>query len=344
MEDKTSKPVIKRKALSVFEKLDISNYVSSNPNLARVTITKQLQLPVSTLQYCGQTRPVSSAFCSSTTSPKEKRALNIPIHGTVIRQKAEEIVFRLNIQFTASHGFRKRAGIVYKTVCRESASVREETVGAWKIITLPPLLAEYKAQDVFNADECGLFINLLPDSTFAFKGDKWHGNKKKNERVTVFFCTTVDGYEKLPVLVKGKSQKRRCLKNVKSLPCVYKSNMSSWMTCKVFSEFLFGTVPEELPVVSLDTVEENDNLLPFEVQESENLCKSSKNSSMEQLGQPCDANENDSEHDEEDNAPKQVTFSEAMQYFEAYFRYLSSVPDVPENMMKNLWEFESYTA
>ncbi|KAJ8896459.1 hypothetical protein PR048_001803 [Dryococelus australis] len=95
-----------------------------------------------------------------------------------------------------------------------------------------------------------------------------------------------------------------------------------------FGKAGFSTVPEELPVVSLDTVEESDSiwvevkdrlgvtstlndyvkedndLPPCEVQEIENLCKSSENSSMEQLGQTCDANENDSEHNEEDDAPK----------------------------------------
>ncbi|KAJ8866807.1 hypothetical protein PR048_032668 [Dryococelus australis] len=130
----------------------------------------------------------------------------------------------------------------------------------------------------------------------------------------------------------------------------------------------FSTVPEELPVVSLDTVEESDtiwaevkerlgvtstfndyvkeddDLPPCEVQEIENLCKSSENSSMEQLGQPCDANENDSEHNEDDDALKPVTCSEAMQHLEAYCRYLSSVPDVPENIMTNLWDLEFYTA
>ncbi|KAJ8888560.1 hypothetical protein PR048_008051 [Dryococelus australis] len=135
-----------------------------------------------------------------------------------------------------------------------------------------------------------------------------------------------------------------------------------------FGKADFSTVSEDLPVVSLDTVEESDsiwaevkerlgvtstfndyvkeddNLPPCEVQEIENLCKSSENSSMEQLGQPCDANENDSEHDEEDDALKSVTCSEAMQHLEAYSRYLSSVPDVPENIMKNPWELESYPA
>ncbi|KAJ8896362.1 hypothetical protein PR048_001706 [Dryococelus australis] len=84
MEDKKS--IIKQKALSVSEKLDMLTMEAVIQNLARVTIAKQFQLP----QYCGQMR-IYSAFCSSTTSLfkwfQQKQALNIPIHGTVIRKK-----------------------------------------------------------------------------------------------------------------------------------------------------------------------------------------------------------------------------------------------------------------
>ncbi|KAJ8895901.1 hypothetical protein PR048_001241 [Dryococelus australis] len=74
------------------------------------------------------------------------------------------------------------------------------------------------------------------------------------------------------------------------------------------------------------------------------MCKFRDNSSMEQLGQPYIANENYSQHDVDDDALKPVTCSDAMQHLDVYFRYLSSVPDVPENIMKNLWDLESYTA
>ncbi|KAJ8868934.1 hypothetical protein PR048_030475, partial [Dryococelus australis] len=390
-------------------------FVSNNPNLACVTIAKQFQLP-----YCSQMRPVSSAFCSSKTSPKEwfqrKRDLNIPIHGTVIRQKAEEITL-------------KWTEIVYKTICGESASVSEETVSAWKNITLPPL----KRHKMSNANECGLFFNFF-QTTFAFKGDKCHGNKKKKERVTVLYCTN--------------ASHKNLLQKAKSLPCVYKSNMSSWMTFKIFSEFLIclhrkkpvknrrfffswtnvqhalktytlkNVHVEFLPANStsvlqprqrhhpkceahvskapgVQIVAKNDNqnsLLSFLVGchthvgrimgfiEPRNNCKlfwegrfqhrarktacsfightevkeilgvtstfndyvKLRRSRIYQLGQPCDINENDSEHDDDD--PKPVTCSEAMQHLEAYSCYLSNVPDVTENIMKNLWELETYTA
>ncbi|KAJ8896361.1 hypothetical protein PR048_001705 [Dryococelus australis] len=203
-----------------------------------------------------------------------------------------------------------------------------------------------------------------------------------NDSVIFFKCGR---FGKVAYTVTGKSEKPH-IKDVKSLPCVYKSNRSSWMTCKFFPthpknfstlknvhvEFLpanstsvlhhstraqseldslsqetivncfgkvgFGTVSEELSVVSLDTVEESDSIwaeVKERLGEIENLRKYSENASMEEHGQPCDANENVSEHED---APKPVTCSEATPHLEAYSCYLSSVPDVPENIMKNLWE------
>ncbi|KAJ8873801.1 hypothetical protein PR048_024636 [Dryococelus australis] len=185
MEDKTSKPIIKRKALLVSEKLDIINYVSSNPNLARVIIAKQFQLPVSILnsivakrdqflRHSVAAQPHRKRNTFGVVSTEMSLEHSYPWYSYKTKSRRNCIVIEHTI-----HSIKLCAGIVHKTVCGESASVSEETASAWENITLPPLLAEYKAQDVFNADECGISFNLLPDSTFAFKGDKCHGNKKK---------------------------------------------------------------------------------------------------------------------------------------------------------------------
>jgi hypothetical protein len=169
---------------------------------------------------------------------RQKRALNIPIQGPVLRQKAEEIALKLNTEFTPSNGwldrFRKRAGLSYRTMSGKSKSVNEEDVGAWKTGELSSPLSKYHPKSVFNADECGLFFNLLPDKTYAFKGESCHGGK----RSAVLVCANMDGSEKLPLQVIGKSEKPRCFKHVKSLPCTYRHNSIAWMTCALFVEFL----------------------------------------------------------------------------------------------------------
>jgi hypothetical protein len=41
-------------------------------------------------------------------------------------------------------------------------------------------LSEYDdPKDVLNADECGLIFNLLPQKTYAFKGEYCHGGQDK---------------------------------------------------------------------------------------------------------------------------------------------------------------------
>jgi hypothetical protein len=43
----------------------------------------------------------------------------------------------------------------------------------------------YEPRDVYSADETGLFFNLLPDRTFAYKGETCHGGKHSKDRLTV---------------------------------------------------------------------------------------------------------------------------------------------------------------
>ena len=41
-----------------------------------------------------------------------------------------------------------------------------------------PLLERYNPNDIFNADETGLYWRLLPDKTHAVKGETCTGGKK----------------------------------------------------------------------------------------------------------------------------------------------------------------------
>lgn len=100
------------------------------------------------------------------------------------------------------------------------------------------IFKNYAPEDVYNADEAGLFFQLLPDRTLAFKGEKCCGGKKSKQRLTVLLCTNSTGTHKIQPLVIGKSLKPRCFKNVKSLPVEYKANKNAWMTSKLFSEWL----------------------------------------------------------------------------------------------------------
>lgn len=87
-------------------------------------------------------------------------------------------------------------------------------------------------------DECGLFYNMLPDKTYAYKGENCNGGKVSKERLTILVGANMDGTEKLPILVIGKSKKPKCFQNVKSFPCDYESNKKAWMTITIYEAYL----------------------------------------------------------------------------------------------------------
>ena len=172
---------------------------------------------------------------------KQARTANIPISGPILREKAEEIAKKMEIEFAPSNGWidrmKKRAGLSYNSIKGENKSVDPQEIEEWKKM-LPDLITGYHPKDVFNMDECGLFYNLSPDKTYAYKGENCHGGKKNKERLTVLLGANMDGSEKLPILVVGKSKKPRCFQNVKSLPCDYENNKTAWMTITIYEAYL----------------------------------------------------------------------------------------------------------
>lgn len=141
---------------------------------------------------------------------------NIPVDGPLLKEKAKFNADKLEVKdFTASNGwmegFKKRNNLVFKKIAGECKSVDPSVCDDWQTM-LPPMLEEYSPDDVYNADETGLFFKCLPDRTFAFKGQSCHGGKQSKERITVLPCANMSGTDKLPLLIIGKSMKPRCFK------------------------------------------------------------------------------------------------------------------------------------
>ena len=106
---------------------------------------------------------------------------------------------------------------------------------SWYETTLPTILSNYNLEDIFNADEFGLFYQCLPDKTYHFKGEKCSGIKKSKVRITGMAAAKAKG-EKIPMFVIGKSKAPRCFKNVKHLLCHYVSQKKSWMNSEIFED------------------------------------------------------------------------------------------------------------
>ncbi|XP_042912665.1 tigger transposable element-derived protein 6-like [Parasteatoda tepidariorum] len=223
----------KRKQFPIKEKLEIISEVDHG--IKKADVATKYGLSPSTL----------STFLKNRTKLEQQdiRSRNIPISGPLIREKALEFARTFgNENFQASVGwlnrFKERYGIVAKQICGEANSVDLKAVNDWKSEKISDAIKSYDPSDVFNADEAGIFSQLLPNKTLAFKKDKCIGDKNSKLRLTALFCCNMSGTEKRKVMIIGKSAKPRCLKNVNSLPCDYRSSRKAWMTTGIFNEWL----------------------------------------------------------------------------------------------------------
>ncbi|XP_023238913.1 tigger transposable element-derived protein 4-like [Centruroides sculpturatus] len=167
------------------------------------------------------------------------RSSNLPLNG--LMEKAEEFGRLLgDTNFKCSNGwldrFKQRHNISFGKVCGEAKSVNLLDVENWLRDVWPKLRGEYADEDIYNADETGIFYKLLPDKTFKFKKEKCVVGKLAKDRITAFVCANMTGTDKRKLLVIGKSKNPRCFKNIKTLPVNYKANKKSWMTSEIFEE------------------------------------------------------------------------------------------------------------
>lgn len=107
----------------------------------------------------------------------------------------------------------------------------------WLETTLPTILSRYPIENVFNADEFGLFYQCLPNKTFHFKKEKCSGGKHSKVRLTGMAAGNAKG-ERLPMFAIGKAKNPRCFKGVKSIPCRYRAQAKSWMSSELFEEWI----------------------------------------------------------------------------------------------------------
>ena len=119
--------------------------------------------------------------------------------------------------------FKKHHGITFKTVQGKSGAVDSQSLLEWQQQVLWPLLRQFSADDIFNLDKTGLFWQLLPNKTIAFRGEQCTGGKKSKQRITRLVGANMSGSEKFPLLVIGNS-KRPCAFKNKEIPVEYKAN------------------------------------------------------------------------------------------------------------------------
>ena len=99
-------------------------------------------------------------------------------------------------------------------------------------------------EQIYNADETGLYHRMLPDRTLAMKsnGRKGEGFKLVKDRTTMLFCCNKTGTHKLQPLYIGKFASPQCFHhiNMNTMPIKYTSS------CMDDRRHLPGLVPENI--------------------------------------------------------------------------------------------------
>ncbi|XP_039291045.1 tigger transposable element-derived protein 4-like [Nilaparvata lugens] len=173
---------------------------------------------------------------------KIQRANNIPISGSILQSKANDLAEKLgrprDITSAWIQRFRQRHAITSGRISGEAAAVPTGIPEDWLNNVWPKLRDIYPDEKIYNADETGIFFKLTPEKTLRFKGEKCTGGKLSKDRLTVLVAVNMDGSDKHKLMVIGKSAKPRCFKNVNLLPVTYESNKSVWMTSELFASWL----------------------------------------------------------------------------------------------------------
>ncbi|XP_023210348.1 tigger transposable element-derived protein 1-like [Centruroides sculpturatus] len=164
-------------------------------------------------------------------------------------------------EFKASRGwffrFKKRCGIHSVIMYGEDGSNDKEEAEKFSVDFQQFLKNEgYCPQQVFNANETGLFWKM-PNRTFITKEEKTlPGHKPMKDRLTLLFAANASGDLKIkPLLVYHSENPRIFKKNciVKSnLPVHWKSNQQAWVTQVVFKEWILETFAPAVKKYLLD--------------------------------------------------------------------------------------------
>ncbi|XP_045473872.1 jerky protein homolog-like [Harmonia axyridis] len=180
---------------------------------------------------------------------QQKRVEGHPISGPLLLDKAKWFHTEMKIEkpFQASQGwllrFKKRHGIRQLDIQGEKLSADN---GAAELF-----LAEFKrlierydlsSEQVYNADETGLFWKSLPSKTLAMQNEKSApGHKCSKERITLMPCSNASGNHKLQLLCIGKSKTPRSFKGteMKNFPVRYQNHPKAWMNREIFKKWFF---------------------------------------------------------------------------------------------------------
>ncbi|XP_036598361.1 jerky protein homolog-like [Trichosurus vulpecula] len=177
----------------------------------------------------------------------QQRAKGNPVSGPICAKRAEFFFYALGMD----GDFNPSAG--WLTRFKQRHSIREINIRGEKLNGDETAMDEFcsnfrefvqrenlQPEQIYNADETGLFWKCLPTRTSAVKGKfTASGRKLIEERVTVMCCANATGLHKLKLCVVGKAKKPRSFKgtDTSNLPVSYFSQKGAWMDLSIFRQW-----------------------------------------------------------------------------------------------------------
>ena len=114
--------------------------------------------------------------------------------GPILKEKAEDLAKKLgHTNFVATEGWlscwKARHQIRYKQAHGEKGSADIKSAEEWTSTILSGLLD--RPNEVYNADETGLYYRATPDGSLCYCHEKLSGSKKAMEKITVLCCSNL---------------------------------------------------------------------------------------------------------------------------------------------------------
>ncbi|XP_027696752.1 jerky protein homolog-like [Vombatus ursinus] len=177
----------------------------------------------------------------------QQRAEGTPVSGIICAKQAKAFFNALGMEgdFNASTGwltrFKQRHGIRELNYQGEKSSGDQSAAADFREDFEEFTESErLQPEQIYNADETGLYWKSLPARTLAFENEHpIPSHKLSRERLTVLCCVNATGSHKLKLCVVGKAEHLHLLReaNPLNMPIDCFNHKEAWMDCTIFKEW-----------------------------------------------------------------------------------------------------------
>lgn len=192
---------------------------------------------------------------------EDQNQKSAPLSGLIIRSKASHIYESLKHSeaeattstesekpFQASRGwfenFKKRFNLHNLKLAGEAASADHEAAKRYPAELAAHIATKgYLPDQVFNADETGLFWKKMPSRTFISRDQRTApGFKAAKDRLTLLFCANASGDFKCKPMLVYRALNPRALKgkNRSEFPVFWRANKRAWVTSTLFEDWFYN--------------------------------------------------------------------------------------------------------